>query len=105
MGKRKHSYLIYEDGKKERIFNWLNVNPCNATKRILAFTQNGIYLYVDMDKEIMPEMQPIRNYSIVKYPSAFYKLKSGVHDIDVNDVDIWYLIHNIDRMEIVMDLN
>lgn len=105
MGKRKHSYLIYKDGKKERIFNWLNVNPCNAVKRILAFTQNGIYLYVDINKEIIPEVQPIRNYPIVKHSSAFYKLKGGVHDIDTDNVDIWYSIYDIDRMEIVMDLN
>ena len=103
MGKRKYSYLIYDDGKKERILNWFYASNDRRTTRIIVFTDNGTYLYVDIDKEIIPEVQPIKNN--IYRPTYFYKLRGGVHNIDVSNVDIWYAVHNIDRMEIMMDLN
>ena len=104
VGKRKYSYLIYEDGTKERILNWFNASFDTRPRhrKIIAFTQNGTYLYVDDDWELPSQMY---NPPVFKRPHAFYKLRSGVHNIEVDNKDIWYHIDNIDRMEIMMDLN
>ena len=106
MGRRKYSYLFYKDGRKERILNWFDVYPYSENKRIVVFTQNEVYLYVDsvVDSFDIPEIEDISiNMVFVKRPQyAFYKLRGGIHNIDVNNTNAWYEVGNIDRIEIVI---
>lgn len=106
MSKRKYSYLIYKDGKKEKILNWFYAISNQDNIKIVVFTQSGTYLYVNNDTIICPSLEnPLTQNpcSIHRYPYAFYKLKGGVHNIDVCNSDIWYTQYDIDRMEIMMD--
>lgn len=103
MGKRKHSYLFYNNDKKEkeRILNWFNVGD----DKIVAFTQNGTYLYVKDDRSSELGCTKDNLFYRIKPSHAFYKLKGGVHNIDVDNASIWYAKYDIDRIEIIMDLN
>lgn len=104
MGKRKYSYLIYDDGKKEKILNWFYANDDMKNRKIIVFTQSGTYLYVT-DNKVPSLKNPLSQkiYPILKYPHAFYKLRGGVHYVDIYNADIWYAADDIDRMEIVID--
>ena len=106
MAKRKYSYIIYTDGKRERILNWFK--PCFDTedRTMIALTKDGTYLY--RHKHIYPEFD-LRIHSrpnyLLRKDYEFLKLKGGVHNVDVFNDDIWYAVEDIDRFEIVMNLD
>lgn len=106
MAKRKYDYLIYNDEKKERILNWFYADGDIENRKIIIFTQNGIYLYVQ-DKTSLPFYESISveksSYSYLKSSCAFYKLRDGVHNINICDGNIWYAEDNVNRIEVIID--
>lgn len=105
VGKRKYSYLIFEDGKKERILNWFKASFDTRYNNIIACTKNGIYLYTDYDWELIPISHMYKEYCTLKRSHAFYKLRNEIHhigNIDVSDQDVWCPISNVNRMEIMI---
>ena len=102
MSRRKYSYIIYTDGKKEKIHNWYMPSCDKKDRMILVFANSGAYLYRHKDCFEEPEiMSPFRSRQLFSMDYEFVKLKGGVHNIDVYDKDIWYAVDNIERFEIV----
>lgn len=106
MAKRKYDYLIYNDGKKERILNWFYADGDIKNRKIIIFTNSGIYLYVQ-DKTLLPFYESVlfekSSYHPISSSCAFYELRGGVHNINIYDGNIWYAKDDIDRIEVIID--
>lgn len=101
MSRRKYSYIIYTDGKKERINNWYKPSYDPNDKTMLFFANSGAYLYREIDHIEEPICMPYMHRSLFQNKYEVVKLRGGVHNIDVYNKDIWYVVDNIDRFEIV----
>jgi hypothetical protein len=100
MRQRKNSWMIFTDGKKEKILNYINIE----NQFILFFTHSGTYLYFhklpywDCDHKFDTHCN---SSSIIKITDRFYQCRTH-HNINVANPEQWLNVDNIDRIEIII---
>lgn len=103
MKQRKNNWLIYSDGHKEKILNYIYFE----NQIILFFTCSGTYLYrpigwywSNFDVDVI-EYNQLKYKPLIIKTSAFYKSRTN-YNIDINNEKQWWAQNNIERIELII---
>lgn len=105
---RKYDYIFFDDGTKERIFKWFYVpNDWYFLKDFILITKDHTYWYTERrtcdESEIQSDKDCLYKQMWVAKRNHLYRLKSGIHNLDISNYKQWDAVENFDRFEIMIE--
>ena len=100
---RKYDYIFFDDETKERIFKWFYVpNDWYFLKDFILITKDHTYWYTERRSDEDCLCKQSKQMWIAKR-NHLYRLKSGIHNLDISNYKQWDAVDNFDRFEIMVE--